>query len=654
MARWKQKTKLLIGLFAALAIGLVACSDDDSGGFTGSGQPQLQPNPENVLFTDVSIGDTEAKIVEITNDGDNVLRLRSIELYEEAGGEFDGASEFEKGEIGWTDGEIELGPGEKHEIEIKYSPENETADKGHIAIENNDPSVDGGVFKLPLESAGLQPEINSSPGQLSWDRLDPSEEDEDWNGEDKFLTIQNVGSAPLRISNIYVSGSERFTISMPSETDPARENDTDEWPEALAPEERFDVRVNFLPDDSLPESAELIFESNDPESREMIVPLSGNSGAPCLRVSPGEEVAFGQGSLGQTSQKTVTLENCSRGAELDIEGISITDDGGGAFAIQDGSLPGDLPEDTTTIAPGDRSNFVVTFIPDEETDYNGELLIESNDPANREKTVPITGDGSDNACPEAVAKAALQGSSPRGDTIETIPLNTVEFDGSDSNDPDGSIDRYEWTILSRPNGSTQRLTPDSSVENPRLFLDLAGVYEVELKVYDDEGAASCGDPAVITIIAEPDDDVHVQLVWDTPSDPDQTDDHGTDLDLHYVHPNGRWNESPWDIFWRNRTADWDDNGSGPSLDIDDTNGAGPENINHSGLDNLTYRTGVYYYSDSGLGASYATARVYVRGQLELEIKNKYMPGTGSFWDVATIQWPSGDVVPISRMYQGFP
>ncbi len=652
MARWKHKTKLLVGLIAAFAIGLVACSDEDSS-FTGSGQPQLRAIPNSVLFTDVNIGNTETQRVTISNEGENVLRLRSIELYEEAGGEFDGAQEFQKGEDGWPDGEIELASGETHELEIKYSPENETADEGYIAIDSNDPSI-GGIFELELKSSRLAPEISPSPGQLSWDRLDPSTEDDDWNGEDKFLTIQNVGSAPLRISNIYVSGSDEFTISMPSETDPARENDTDEWPEALAPEESFDIRVNFLPEDSLPESAELVFESNDPESREMVVPLNGNSGAACLRVSPGEEVAFGQGSLGQTSQKTVTLENCSRNAELEIQGISITDDGGGAFAIQDGSLPGNLPADVTTLDAGERSNFVVTFIPDDEIDYNGELLIESNDPANEERTVPITGNGSDNACPEAVAKAALQGSSPRGDTIETIPLNTIEFDGSDSSDPDGSIDRYEWTILSQPNGSTQRLTPDNSVEDPRLFLDLAGVYEVELKVYDDEGAASCGEPAIITIIAEPDDDVHVQLVWDTPSDPDQTDEHGTDLDLHYVHPNGRWNNPPWDIFWRNTTADWGDSGSGPSLDIDDTNGAGPENINHSGLDNLTYRTGVFYYSDAGLGASYATVRVYVRGQLELEIKNKYMPGTNSFWDVASISWPSGEVTPISRMYQGFP
>jgi hypothetical protein len=201
------------------------------------------------------------------------------------------------------------------------------------------------------------------------------------------------------------------------------------------------------------------------------------------------------------------------------------------------------------------------------------------------------------------------------------------------------------------------MLPNATVAEPRLFLDIAGTYEIELKVYDEEGAASCGDPAIVTINAVPDDEVHVQLVWDTPADPDQTDSIGTDLDLHYLHPQGLWDQEPWDVFWRNPNPDWGVSGDttdDPSLDIDDTDGAGPENVNHSGLESLIYQTGVYYYSDRGMGASYATVRIYIRGVLELELENKYMPSTGSFWRVGFVEWPSATVQSTSRIYNGFP
>jgi hypothetical protein len=201
------------------------------------------------------------------------------------------------------------------------------------------------------------------------------------------------------------------------------------------------------------------------------------------------------------------------------------------------------------------------------------------------------------------------------------------------------------------------MLPDNHSVTPRLFIDLIGTYQIGLEVTDQTGARSCRRQAVVTIVAAPnDDDVYIQLVWDTPEDPDQTDNFGTDLDLHYLHPNGQWDEAPWDIFWRNPNEDWGVQGDGsddPSLDIDDT-GAGPENIRHSGLENVTYRVGAYYYSDNTLGESYATLRVYTHGTLAIEMANHHMPRTGAFWEAALIHGNSLTVSPIDRLHQGFP
>ena len=428
---------------------------------------------------------------------------------------------------------------------------------------------------------------------------------------------------------------------------------------SLQPGDSVDLRVYFEPEDNAAEEGKLVVFSNDPDQGEKVIKLLGNSGSPCLGLSHQNEVNFGVSSIDQTASKTVTVENCrSRAEDLKLEGVEVTDDAGGVFSVSKSSLPGDLNDAAYVIEGDDRANFVVEFEPKKKETYEGTLLVKSNDPSRRMHTVKLIGKGSDNQCPEAIAKASVKGNENQRAEIETLPLETIKFDASDSSDSDGSIERYEWSIIERPQDSTARLTPSSSVEKPELFLDLAGDYKVELKVYDNRETASCGNRAIVEITAIPQDDIHVQLVWDTPADPDQTDTDGADLDIHYLNPKGQWNETPYDIFWHNKTADWgrknykmDD----PTLDIDDTDGAGPENVNHNNPENgKTYSVGVYYYDANGYGPSYATVRLYIDTKLAKEYKNKYMSGTFDFWKVGLIEWPSKNIYKRDEKFEGFP
>jgi uncharacterized protein YfaP (DUF2135 family) len=152
------------------------------------------------------------------------------------------------------------------------------------------------------------------------------------------------------------------------------------------------------------------------------------------------------------------------------------------------------------------------------------------------------------------------------------------------------------------------------------------------------------------------EDVHVQLVWDTPSDANQLDELGTDLDLHLLHPNGRWNDGMWDCFWQNQTPSWGAPGGedDPSLDIDDVDGAGPENINMSSPErDKTYRVGVHYFADQAFGRSFATLRVYIRGQLVQEMRRKALDNE-QFWRPLDIVWPSGQIVVRDEVFQTIP
>ena len=137
-----------------------------------------------------------------------------------------------------------------------------------------------------------------------------------------------------------------------------------------------------------------------------------------------------------------------------------------------------------------------------------------------------------------------------------------------------------------------------------------GEYVIELRVTDsfNESSDVCPEPvARLRIISEPQEDIHLQLVWNTPLDPDQRDLQGADVDLHFLHPAGtRWFgglQGKYDCYFENTSPDWGiefNQEDDPSLDIDDTNGAGPENINLNNPQNTDeiggpYRVGVHYY-----------------------------------------------------------
>jgi uncharacterized protein YfaP (DUF2135 family) len=126
---------------------------------------------------------------------------------------------------------------------------------------------------------------------------------------------------------------------------------------------------------------------------------------------------------------------------------------------------------------------------------------------------------------------------------------------------------------------------------------------------------------------------------------------GTDLDLHFLHPSGQWNQAPYDCYGLNANPSegWD-----PRLDIDDVNGAGPENINYESPDPGVYRIGVHYHEDRAFGASYATVRVFTDRGLIYESRDFLLEGTGVFWEVASLSWPSGEVTVIDQITNGFP
>lgn len=236
-------------------------------------------------------------------------------------------------------------------------------------------------------------------------------------------------------------------------------------------------------------------------------------------------------------------------------------------------------------------------------------------------------------------------------------LDTAQLDGTSSYDPDNlevpdAITEYRWSLVGRPTGSAAEIQPSPSGKHANLFVDLAGTYIVELVVVDVDGLTS--EPAQFTLEGLPFEDVHVELSWDTDR---------TDLDVHLIHETdcGGGNcfaAPPSDCFFQNPAPDWGPAGpiGNATLDLDALQGFGPENVNVADPEEGTqsYRVVVNYYDDRDEGASTATVRIYLQGYLAYE-GSSVLGSTGDNWDVATIQWPSGQVTPIGDVYDsGYP
>lgn len=226
-------------------------------------------------------------------------------------------------------------------------------------------------------------------------------------------------------------------------------------------------------------------------------------------------------------------------------------------------------------------------------------------------------------------------------------MDVLELNATSSHDVEGRISYYQWDVILPP-GAQPSFSPNEESPTPFFNLDVVGDYLFSLRVYDEQGVESCV-PDEFRVLVAPEETIYVELVWDTPGDSTNTDTgpgRGTDLDLHFLHPLGQWNNpeyASWaigDCHWMNKEPNWGDVSStsdDPRFVREDYDGWGPEMITlnqpESNADApITYSVGVYYFAAHGYGESDATVRLYVYGDLAFESTVTGLAPC-EFWDV---------------------
>jgi hypothetical protein len=130
--------------------------------------------------------------------------------------------------------------------------------------------------------------------------------------------------------------------------------------------------------------------------------------------------------------------------------------------------------------------------------------------------------------------------------------------------------------------------------------------------------------------------IRIELTWDTS---------GTDVDSHFIAPGYNMWDLFGDCYFGNMNPDWDDSGGistgDPQLDIDDTDGYGPEyTVLQAPPFNGIYQFKVDYFS--GSIPTTATVRIWINDVLTFT-DSAVLPSYGYVWDCACISWPSGTV-----------
>ena len=220
---------------------------------------------------------------------------------------------------------------------------------------------------------------------------------------------------------------------------------------------------------------------------------------------------------------------------------------------------------------------------------------------------------------------------------QVAPLAAIDFDGAASHDPDGTVVAWHWSVVSWPGGEEPAFTTSGAGGVHATLTPLtAGDYTIKLTVVDDGGKSGS---ATYDFAAVPTAGIHVELTWDT--------DH-SDVDLHFVDQTGGGSffQAPLDCYFANLHPNWGSFSStadDPSLDRDDIDGWGPENLSLAQPEaGHLYRIYVHYFHTHGAGPTGAIVRIWENGALVWESAQE-LDVEGRVWDVATISWPDGAV-----------
>lgn len=468
----------------------------------------------------------------------------------------------------------------------------------------------------------------------------------------RVLTLCNVGTGPLTLDRVRLltqgdAGNFRIDTRTPAGT-------------TLDLAECIDVAVSFFPTDIPPGRqrsfrATLEITSNDPATPRFVVPLLAIGAGraelrPCLEfvreiperievpIGTTREVPFSIRNCGTVRYRTLEVQTTITPVVAEISLLSFP--GGDLF-------PGDIAEFTLVVRPTERGLGAVDLRVG--TDRGDELMssffvsVLDNQP-------PIE-------CPTATPGASRVLAGPFAPGLTVRPATDIFLDpGLPATIPYTA----RWRVIAQPSGASVQLFDTTVPGRVRTSLPVDnGTYRFEMSWFTPDNRCSGRSTLDLsTRSSSVGQGLRFVVTWDTPGDPDQLTDPGSDVDMHLARRTRAglpWNTND-DCYYANRTPVWGDPADpsdNPRLLRDEVNGLGPEIIV---IENPTeeYFVGVHYFSDRQFGPSTATLRIF-RDGIQVFSSIQQLRRSGDFWIAAAVEAGGTRIRPISNAYfSGFP
>lgn len=343
----------------ALALLATACNDNKLG---ASSSPDIAASPSSLVYTASAFanGATSATLtVILSNEGGGTLDIGNLE--------FDQATSTE---FSWQFGgsvalPLRLSPGEWAALQVVYAPTDLVQDGGTLLVHSNDP--DEQPLAIPITAEALGPQLACTPNPVTFVQAPGTP-------TTRSVTCANSGTQPITVTGFeFAPGtSGEFTSSFA----PA--------PETLDPGEQMQpFTITYTPGE-LGTDAGQVLVHND-AGADYVIDLTGEgTDQPLCDLSAFPFfVDWGTVLLGQTVNKTVFLSNNGSGT-CNVTSLQV------AALTNEWTYAG---SQTYTIQPGGTQPVTVAYKPIDRFPDFGALGIQSNDPAEPELGVILTGNG---------------------------------------------------------------------------------------------------------------------------------------------------------------------------------------------------------------------------------------------------------------------
>ncbi len=321
--------------------------------------PTLEVAPTSYNFGNVTVGSfSTAQTITLSNTGGKDLVLATINLVN--------AIDFVLND---TCSNTTLVPKQTCSIRVVFGPQSAGTKATTLSIPSNDPNRSTVTVSLTGNGVALIPNIEVTPTSRNFGNVSV-----DTTTTIQTFIVSNTGNTNLSLGTLSWTGTPGEFLATNGCTNGL----------TLAPAVACSITVAFQPQSPGAKSATFSLASNDPDTSNLLVTVTGNGVFPNIQVTP-TIVHFGNVKVGATSTtQVVTVSNMGDG-NLSIQPLTLS--ANTEFAFVSNGCSG------ITLAPNGTCSVAIRFQPTTANTQSGSLSIPSNDPDTSNWSVTLTGKG---------------------------------------------------------------------------------------------------------------------------------------------------------------------------------------------------------------------------------------------------------------------